>query len=87
MAVFRSVFSSLLIVWLVAAQSTIAHAWHEHIELPLVVALLFGGTVGARIGSDLSKKLGGRQLRHGFGWLLLTAAALIAARLVHRLIA
>lgn len=78
----QAVSSSLVIVWIVAVQSTIAHAWHEHIHLPLVLALLFGGTVGARLGTEFSEKLGGRQLRSSFGWLLLGTSALIAGKLV-----
>ena len=41
------------IVWLVAIQSTIAHAWHGHVQLPIVIALLIGGTFGARLGGLL----------------------------------
>ena len=78
----ESVTSSLIIVWIVAVQSTVVHAWHDNIDIALVMALLFGGTIGARLGSELSEKLGGRQLRQRFGWLLLFTALLIAARLV-----
>ncbi len=76
-----SILSSLVIVWIVAAQSTVAHAWLGNIDISLVIALLLGGTFGARLGSELGIKLGGRQLRHGFGWLLLLTALLIAGRL------
>lgn len=77
----QAVVSSLVIVWLVSVQSTIVHAWHGHVNLLLVVALLVSGTVGARLGVEVGERLGGRRLRSGFGWLLLGAAALIAVRL------
>lgn len=79
----KAVMSSLAIVWLIAAQGTIAHAWNGHVDLTLVGALLFGGTIGARIGSELGTRIGGPQLRQAFGWLLLTTAILIAARLAN----
>lgn len=81
MRTHQAVMSSQVIVWLVAFQATVVHAWHENISLTLVMALLLGGTVGARIGSELSQKLGGRRLRQGFGWLLVGTAAIIGARL------
>ncbi len=77
----QSVSTSLVIVWIVAAQATAVHAWHGNVELALVMALLFGGTIGARIGSQLSDKLVGHQLRESFGWLLVASAILIAGRL------
>lgn len=77
-----AVLSSLIIVWIVSFQSTIAHAWHENIDPPLVIALLVGGTFGARIGSEIGVTLGGRRLRRHFSWLLLAAAALILASLI-----
>jgi len=72
---------SLIIVWIVALESTVIHAWNGYIDLKLVVALLLGGTLGARFGSELGLQLRGRQLRRAFGWLLLLTATLIAARL------
>ena len=77
----QSVMSSLVIVWLVAAQATAVHAWHGNIDITLVMALLAGGTIGARLGSDFSVKLQSLQLRQGFAWLLLGTATLIALRL------
>lgn len=81
MRTHAAVLSSLVIVWIVAVQATIVHAWKEHVDLLLVVALLFGGTLGARLGSDLGVKLAGRRLRQAFGWLLLATAAAIGAKL------
>lgn len=77
----QSVTGSLVIVWIVAVQSTVVHAWHDNIDIALVMSLLFGGTIGARLGSEFSEKLGGRELRQRFGWLLLATALLIACRL------
>ncbi|NOX54829.1 MAG: sulfite exporter TauE/SafE family protein [Planctomycetes bacterium] len=82
----RAVLNTIVIVWIVAAQSTIAHAWHDNINLVLVMSLLLGGTIGARLGAVTSLRLGGRQLRHRFGWLLLGTAVLIALRLAKRLL-
>ncbi len=76
-----AVKSSLIIVWIIAVQNTIAHAWQNHIDLWLVMALLIGGTIGARLGSEFGLKLAARQLRRRFGWLLIVTAVLIGARL------
>lgn len=78
----RAISCSLVIVWIVALQSTIAHAWHGNISIVIVIALLLGGTVGARLGSDLNAKLKGLQLRKQFGWLLLSVAFMIGVRLI-----
>lgn len=78
----RAISCSLIIVWIVAFQSTVAHAWHGNISIGIVIALLVGGTVGARLGSDLNARLKGLQLRQQFGWLLLSVALMIGARLV-----
>lgn len=82
----RAISCSLVIVWIVAFQSTIAHAWNENISIVVVIALLLGGTVGARLGSDLNARLKGLQLRKQFGWLLLSTAFMIGARLVFLMI-
>jgi uncharacterized membrane protein YfcA len=77
----RAVASSMLIVWIVAAQSTIAHSIHDHIRLPVVIGLLVGGTLGARIGVEWSDGLPPVYGRRSFGWLALAAAGMIAIKL------
>ncbi|REJ93134.1 MAG: sulfite exporter TauE/SafE family protein [Planctomycetota bacterium] len=78
----RAVTWSNIIVWIVALQSTIVHAWYGHVLLPLVASLLLGGTVGARIGTGVGQRMRGRQLRRSFGWLTLATAGMTLIRLV-----
>lgn len=82
MKTHQAVMNTLVIVWLVAVQSTVIHALNDNINLLLVISLLFGGTVGARLGSELSQKMVGGQLRKGFGWLLIGAAGLVGYELL-----
>jgi hypothetical protein len=77
-----AVTNSLAIVWLVALPSTALHAWHGHVDLGLVSLLLIGGTFGARFGAELGQRLGSRELREGFGWLLIATATLVGFRLL-----
>lgn len=72
---------TIVIVWLVSLQSAFTHALHQHIALELVVALLVCGAAGAALGSQVGMNLKGRQLKTGFGLLVLVAAAIVAARL------
>jgi len=81
----KAILVSLVVVWITSFYATLLHAWHGNVHLPLAVALMFGGTVGARLGSDLSLKLQGPSLRRSIGWLALAAAALVAFRLVQML--
>jgi len=78
----QAVTTSTLIVWLVAFQSTIAHSIHDHIRLPIVLGLLLGGTVGARMGVDWSRGLSAAHGRKSFAWLALGTAAMIGVKLV-----
>ncbi len=73
----KAILASLIVVWITSFLATISHAWHEHVDLGLTLALMFGGTIGARIGSELSSRLEGRWLRSGIGWLSLFAASLV----------
>ncbi|MEW4526128.1 sulfite exporter TauE/SafE family protein [Maioricimonas sp. JC845] len=78
----RAINTSMVTVWIVSAQSTLAHAWHGHIEIPIVLCLLLGGTTGARIGSELGRRVLGTQLRGSFGWLALGTGTFVGARLI-----
>ena len=78
----KAVRNSLVIVWIGAVPSTLAHAWEGNIDLRLVAALLVGGTIGARLGSQIGERLAGPKLRRNFGILLLATAGMVAARLL-----
>lgn len=77
-----AVISSLVIVWVLSIISTAAHAWLGHVDLRLVSALLIGGTIGARWGSEVGLQLRGAQLRRWFGRLMLLTCLLILFRLL-----
>lgn len=72
---------TIVIVWLVSAQSTVLHAHHDHINLPLVVSLLISGTIGAAVGAQFAGGLSASQLKMGFGTLVLLAALIVLTRL------
>ena len=78
----RAMRVSLVMIWIVAAQSTIVHSWHGHVDLTLVMVLLLGGTTGARLGSEFSERMGGPQLRAGFGWLLIGTSMFVGVKLL-----
>jgi uncharacterized membrane protein YfcA len=77
----KAILASLIVVWITSFLATISHAWQGHVDLALTIALMLGGTIGARIGSDLSNRLQSRSLRSGIGWLSLFAAGLVLFQL------
>ena len=48
----EAVAATLVIVWIVAAQASVVHAWAGRVDLVPAMSLLAGGTIGARIGSE-----------------------------------
>jgi len=86
MRTHAAIRASLVMIWIGAIPNTIAHAWHGNIDLGLVSALLVGGTVGARIGSEVGQRWAGPKLRRRFGWVLLATAGMIAYRLAEMLL-
>lgn len=81
----KAILASLIVVWITSFLATISHAWHDNVDLGLTISLMFGGTIGASIGSDLSTRLQNRSLRSGIGWLSLFAATLVLFQLVQLL--
>lgn len=79
-----TIVSSMIVVWIVSFQSTIVHAWSGNVDLPLVIAMLTGGTIGARVGASIGRRLRSQQLRRNFGILALSTAIFVAIRLVVR---
>lgn len=78
----QTIASSMIVVWIVSFQSTMMHGWSGNIDLVLVSSLLAGGTIGARFGSSVGRRLGSQQLRRNFGVLALCTAAFVAIRLL-----
>ena len=79
----QAILVSLVVVWITSFIATMFHAWYGNVELPLALALLFGGTIGARIGAELSHKVPGKTIRSSIGWLALLTAALVLLKLVN----
>lgn len=82
----QAVVSSLVIVWVNSILATVSHAWLGHVHLGLVAVLLFGGTIGARVGSRFGTQLSGPELRERFGWVVLVTASLISLQLISMLL-
>ena len=76
-----TVASSMVIVWIVSVFSTFSHAWTGNVDLGLVSALLAGGTIGARVGSNIGQRLKSQELRRNFGVLALLTAVFVAFQL------
>jgi len=81
----QAILVSLVVVWITSLIATIFHAWYGNVDLRLALALLFGGTIGARIGAELSHKVPGTTIRSSIGWLALLTAALVLLKLVNLL--
>lgn len=78
----QAILASLVVVWITSFLATIAHAWRGNVDLALALALMSGGTIGARIGSELGQRLKGPSLRRCIGWLALGTAVIVLFRLI-----
>lgn len=81
----HAILASLIVVWLTSLKGTIFHAWHGNVDLSLACALMFGGTIGARLSSEFGTRLKGASVRKSIGWLSLIAAGLVLFQLVRLL--
>lgn len=72
---------TIVIVWIASCQACVMHALHGRVNLWLTAALLVTGPIGARLGAELGMRLPGRQLRLGFGLMVLCAAVIVWVRL------
>lgn len=77
----RAITVSLTLTWLGGIGTTIGHALAGRVDLGLVCLLLVGGTLGAKLGSYLSDRLGGERLRSWFAFVILLVAIVIGGRL------
>ncbi|HSV26548.1 MAG TPA: sulfite exporter TauE/SafE family protein, partial [Sedimentisphaerales bacterium] len=75
--------TSLLIVWLSTILAFAIHLSQQHIVFPLAAILTLLGIFGAHYGTELSFKLNGPRLRLYFVAIVLVAAALVGAKIIH----
>jgi uncharacterized membrane protein YfcA len=75
-----AVGTSLMIVFGASILGTLFHALDGNISLPLVCALLVGGTLGSQWGAMVSAKVASHKLRRFFALLVLTALVIVAGK-------
>ena len=78
----RAITVSLALTWFGGIGTTVGHALNDRIDLWLVFVLMAGGTVGAKLGSQLGERLGGERLRGYFALVILLVAVVIGLRLI-----
>ena len=81
MKVHDAATTTIGIVWLASFQATVVHCLNENVDVLLVSALLVGGTVGARFGTDVGLQLPAGKLKLGFALLVLVAVLVVAGKL------
>lgn len=74
--------TSLAMVWCTSFLATITHAAAGNTDIRLAIPLLLGGSIGLQIGVNLCNRLGGRQLKRYFSFVVLAATLLVASKLV-----
>jgi uncharacterized protein len=78
----RAISTSLTMVWLTSIVAVITHTLAANVDFKLAIPLLFGGILGARLGSRLCVNLSGTRLRRAFVYIVLLAAVIIVSKLV-----
>ncbi len=81
MRTHRAVVTSLFMVWLTSLVATVTHASEGNANLPVLMALLVGGSIGFQIGMSLCSKLDGLRLRRYFCYVVLGVAGMVLVRL------
>jgi hypothetical protein len=80
MRTHRAIVTSLFMVWLTSLVAVVSHAYRGNLDLPVLMALLVGGSIGFQIGMTLCGKLDGLKLRRYFCYVVLGVAAMVLAR-------
>lgn len=65
-----------------AAYGTYAHAMRGHVDLPLVLLMLLGSSVGAHIGAGLTRRFDAARVRGGFAILTGVGVIIVLAKLM-----
>jgi uncharacterized membrane protein YfcA len=82
MRTHAAVVTSSVMVWLTSMVAAVSHAAAGNIDLPLLLVLLVGGTLGAQLGQQLCDRLSGARLRRYFCYVVLAVVLLVLAELI-----
>ena len=75
--------TSLLLVLVTGALTTVLQAWQNHaVDIVLSLLLTIGGVIGAQLGTQAGGRLAGEQIRALLGLLVLSVSARIAWSLI-----
>ncbi len=81
MRTHRAIVTSLLMIWLTSFVAAITHSSQGNSDLPVLMTLLVGGSVGFQIGMTISRKLDGTKLRRYFCYVVLGVALMVLGRI------
>ena len=81
MKVHDAATTTIGIVWLASLQATVVHCLNDNVDVLLVSALLVGGTIGARFGTEVGIRLPAGKLKFGFALLVLVAILVVGGKL------
>jgi uncharacterized membrane protein YfcA len=82
MRTHAAVVTSSLIVLLTSVVAGISHAAAGNVDVPLLMVLLVGSTIGAQGGQVIFERLSGASLRRYFGLVVLGVAVTVVIRLL-----
>jgi uncharacterized membrane protein YfcA len=76
----RAFGTSLLIVASISMPGTITHALGGHVDFPLALMLIAGAVPGSWLGSLIALRMRDKNLRKGFGIIMIVMSIVLAAR-------
>jgi hypothetical protein len=82
MRTHAAIVTSSVMVWLTSLVACINHAAVGNVDLPLLLMLLVGGTIGAQAGLSVCDRLSGARLRRYFSYVVLGVVIMVLVRLL-----
>jgi uncharacterized membrane protein YfcA len=74
--------TSAMISFMISLISTTLHASHGNVNYSLVLFLISGAFIGAKIGTGIHRKTGGKTIRQYFAFVVLGAVIMVLVKLV-----
>ena len=83
MSVHQAVGTSLGVVLCSTGVAALRYGFKDQVSLWISLSILTGSAVGVQFGSWLCNRLHARKLRRYFALLVLTAAAMLIAKMIY----